>query len=433
MAAAGDAGSASIPGDHMREGSGVPETSKTMLLHGPFTLENGAVLPSVTLAYNTYGALNARGDNVALVGHSLTSNSCVHEWWSDLLGSGPSFTLDTSRFFVLCVNYLASVYGSSSPVSVDPATHAPYSADFPITSIRDNVRLQRRLCDALGVTQLALCIGGSLGGMLALEWAITYPAYVTDVVLIASCARHTDWAIGIGEVERQAIYADSKWRGGYYSPTDAPMAGLAVARMAAMLSYRSPQSFDEKFKRAVRRVPRTREEMVRQGSATAAQPSGQGGAAAGPVKAGEGHVGAPYFEVEGYLNYQGDKFIKRFDPCAYVRLTQTLDTHDVGVGHSSGDYRVALRSMPHRVFIAGIDSDILYPLSLQSEMADLIPRSHLHVISSPHGHDSFLIEIKSLNAAIVAWLRERTPAASLRPRASSDSRSSGSSGSHARL
>jgi len=194
--------SAPLPGDHMKEGWGLPASSLSVTLPGPHLLEHGDVLPDVTLAYNTYGRLNAAGDNAVIVGHSLTSNSCVHEWWPEMLGAGRAFALDTDRFFVVCVNYLGSVYGSSSPLSPRPHAHGSslahpredgdrWAADFPLTTIRDNVVLQRALLDRLGVKGLTLAIGGSLGGMLALEWAATYPSYVKRLVAVACCARHT--------------------------------------------------------------------------------------------------------------------------------------------------------------------------------------------------------------------------------------------------
>jgi homoserine O-acetyltransferase len=175
----------------MRDGIGLPASSHELVLAGPVRLEQGDVLASITLGYNTYGALNAQGDNCIVVGHSLTSNSCIHEWWAPMLGAGPAFALDTSRFYIVCANYLGSVYGSSGPLSVNPATGARFAADFPLTTIRDNVRMQRRLLDHLGVRSVAAAVGGSLGGMLALEWAATFPTFVRAVAAVACCARHS--------------------------------------------------------------------------------------------------------------------------------------------------------------------------------------------------------------------------------------------------
>jgi homoserine O-acetyltransferase len=178
-----------IPGDHMRDGRGLPSSSASATF-SEFELDCGSVLPSVTVGYNVYGCLNAARNNCVVVGHSLTSNSCVHEWWAQLLGNGPRFALDTSRYFIVCANYLGSVYGSSGPLSVNPATGEPYMASFPVTTIRDNVRVQRRLLAHLGVCGVEIAMGGSLGAMLALEWAATYPDFVSRLVAVAGCAAH---------------------------------------------------------------------------------------------------------------------------------------------------------------------------------------------------------------------------------------------------
>lgn len=236
-------------GDHMKEGFGLPAGAKAAQL-GRFQFDAGDVMDDVVLAYSTYGSLNAARDNCVIVGHSLTSNSCVHEWWAPLIGSGPQYTLDTSKYFIVCANYLGSVYGSSSPLDINPRTGRRWAADFPLVSIRDNVRAQKLLLDQLGVRGIAMAIGGSLGGMLALEWAATYPAFVRSLVLVATCARHTDWAIGLGEAGRQAVYADAKWRDGYYDPADPPLAGecpcssaLCLFAAAASLALTLPQHF----------------------------------------------------------------------------------------------------------------------------------------------------------------------------------------------
>ena len=398
----------------------------------------GGALASLTLAYSAYGTLNARADNAVVVGHSLTSDSRVAAWWGPLLGPGPRFLLDTERYFVVCANVLGSVYGSSGPRTPEPAapggrvaSPAPGAA-FPAPSVRDNVRAQHALLRALGVRRVALAVGGSLGGMLALEWAATFPADVDALIVIASCAAHSAWGVGLGVAGRAAIAADARWRGGAYPPDDPPLAGLAVARQIAMLSYRSPGSFEAKFGRR-RRRGNGKEEAEKAGGAEEEGP----------------------FEVQNYLTYQGDKFVNRFDALAYVRMTQLLDSHDIGRGRapaaagaepdagaaaagakSEPSYLAVLRALPQRTLIVGIDSDILYPvrsrrrtssrrrccglrerahrhptatplpplqLNLAVEMATAIPRASLYTLSSPHGHDSFLIEIEELNRVCCAW------------------------------
>ena len=384
--------SAPIPGDHMLEGFGLPASSKLITLPSTFQLERGGVLTRPQLAFNTYGTLNSQRDNCILVGHSLTSNSCVHEWWGELIGEGDAFSLDTSKYFIVCVNFLGSVYGSAGPLDVvDAKTGRRAAADFPIATIKDNAMVQKALLDHIGVKKVAFAVGGSLGGALALEFAASYPYMVENSILVATCARHTAWAIGLGEAGRQAIYADPKWRNGYYltdpiSERGYPLDGLSVARQLAMLSYRTPKSFTEKF---------GREEVAGGGGRSKDDSVRQGG--------GRDNSPAPFYEVERYLNYQGLKLTKRFDALCYVRLTQLLDSHDIGQGRG-GDYKSVLKSLKQRSLIVGIDSDLLYPCELSQEMADLIPNSSLHVISSPHGHDSFLIHIDELNIVMKKFM-----------------------------
>jgi homoserine O-acetyltransferase len=364
----------------MPAGLGAPASSRALDV-GPFTFESGASLPSLPLAFNTYGTLAADGRNAVLVGHSLTSNSCVHEWWAPLLGAGPSFLLDTERYFVVCVNLLGSVYGSAGPLTRD-ATGAPYGAGFPVATVRDNARAQLALLAALGVRGVAAAVGGSLGGMVALEAAALAPALVRELVLIASCAAHPAWAIAQGAAGRAAIYADPLWRGGAYARegTPPPLDGLAVARAFAMLSYKTPASLEEKFGRALDARP-----------AAPASPTA-------PAR----------FAVESYLAYQGDKFRARFDPAAYVRLTQLLDSHDVGRARAGGAAAV-LAALPQRALVVGIDSDGLYPLAEQRALAAALPHAEMLTLESPHGHDAFLIHLDDLNAAACAWrdARER--------------------------
>jgi len=308
------------------------------------------------LGYNAYGTLSPDGRNAVIVGHSLTSNSAVHEWWGDLIGPGPGYLLDTERFFVVCVNYLGSVYGSSGPLSTKECGSL-YSADFPVATVKDNVAVQRALLDSLGVKGLAMAVGGSLGGMLALEWAATYPDFVRSLCVVGCCGRHPDWAIGFGEAGRQAVYADPHWEDGYYAVRGkrAPLGGMSVARQLAMLSYRTPQSLSGKFGRST--VEGGRSEAVR-------LQQGQGALRSRASPSSSLFQSPPLFQVEGYLNYQGDKFRRRFDPLAYVRLTQLLDSHDLGRGRGSGDYRDALKRIKQPTLVVGIDSDLLYPVSV---------------------------------------------------------------------
>jgi len=430
MGEGGDAKSSSepVPDDHMKS-TAIGPPPNALLMTIPFLqLENGARLERVQVCYSTYGRLNDKGDNCVLVGHSLTSNSNVDEWWSEFLGSGgeddaeTKCSLNLEKDFIVCCNYLGSPYGTASPVSENPETPGKiYGSRFPApVTIRDNVNLQKMVLDQLKVTKLSMCIGGSMGAMLALEFAASFPEFVEKLVLIAGCGKHTDWAIGIGEAQRHAIVSDVNFEGGDYDVVSGgPKDGLATSRMMAMLSYRAPVSMDEKFSR-----------MNVEGREHAVRGGGGGGGGGGSENENEkmndkqegddkattqdgeqtqqkrksfDHNNVPYWQVESYLQYQGQKFIQRFDANCYLQLTYTLDSHDVSRGRENGDYERVLSKLTHDTLVVGILSDVLYPFALQRELADCMPNAQLYTIDSPHGHDSFLIEINSLNEVIRRW------------------------------
>ena len=382
--------SAAMPDDHMGDvATGLPPGATSRVLRAPIALESGDDMTDVTVAYTMYGEMNAEKTNIVLVGHSLTSNSNVREWWGEVVGDGEAFALDLERDCVVCVNYLGSPYGTASPVSVDPrkSDGGQYGVDFPTpVTIRDNAVMCKMLLEELGARGVKCAIGGSMGSMLALEFAVTYPDFVEELVIIAGCGRHTDWAIGIGEAQRYAIMSDSKYNGGAYASGDGPNAGLATSRMMAMLSYRAPASVDGRFSRSdMGDVVRPAEEPEL------------------GVRAHSGQTKLPYFAVESYLQYQGKKFIRRFDANCYIQLTYSLDSHDVSRGR--GDYFDVLASIKQKTLVVGILSDVLYPYALQRELADAVPNAQLYTIDSPHGHDSFLIEIAQLNDVIARWRR----------------------------
>jgi len=337
-----------------------------------FTLENGPTLQNVPVAYQTWGTLNAAGDNAVLVCHALTGDTDVADWWGGLLGPGRA--LDPTEDFVVCLNVPGSPYGSVSPMTWDPETGEQYGASFPAFTTRDTVRLHRRALKQLGVRRVACALGGSMGGMHVLEWAFETTEdgapFVRSLVPVAVGGRHTAWQIGWSEAQRQAIYSDPKWREGQYPPDDPPNSGLATARMMAMVSYRSQPSFDERFGR----------------------------------KSMSEKEGEPY-AVESYLRHQGRKLVDRFDARCYVALTKQMDTHYVARGR--GDYKAVLRAIAQPSLVVGIDSDVLYPLSEQEELVEHLPRATLEVLSSPHGHDAFLIELDALNDLVRAWRAER--------------------------
>lgn len=331
---------------------------------GPFELELGGRLHGVRVGYRTWGRLAPDGRNAVVVCHALTGTADADSWWARMFGPGEAF--DPDRDFVICSNILGSCYGTTGPTSIDPATGRPYLGDFPPITVRDMVRLQHAHAAALGVRHVRMVIGGSLGGMQALEWALLYPEEVGAVVFIASTARHSAWAIGLSEAQRQAIFADPRWRGGRYDPLDPPDAGLAAARMMAMCAYRSMPSFEERFGR------RPQSEDL--------------------------------FAVESYLRHQGQALVTRFDAATYVTLTEAMDTHDVARGR--GDFEEVLRSIRQPTLVVSIDSDVLYWPAEQREVARLVPNAKLAVMDSPHGHDAFLIDVDRLSAMVAGFRGE---------------------------
>ncbi|MDZ4700354.1 MAG: homoserine O-acetyltransferase [Rhodothermales bacterium] len=333
-----------------------------------FTLESGQTLRQVPVAYQTWGTLNEARDNAIVVCHALTGNTAIDDWWGGLLGPGKA--LDPHCSFIVAANVPGSPYGSVSPLTRDPETGRLYGPDFPIFSIRDSVQLHRRLLDVLGVARVSLVIGGSMGGMQVLEWAF-FGDYVRAIVPIAVGGRHSAWCIGWSEMQRQAIYADPKWRSGAYDPEDGPVAGLSVARMAAMISYRSRASFEDRFGRSRRRH----------------------------------ESGHEPFAIASYLQYQGEKLTQRFDANCYVRLTQLMDTHDIARGRGAYPETLALITQP--TLILGITSDILYPLTEQEELQAHLPDAELSVLETGDGHDAFLIEVDTINDRVYAWMRDR--------------------------
>lgn len=337
---------------------------------GDLELDRGGTLQGTRIAYRTWGRLNPTSTNVVVVCHALTGSPDVDLWWPDLLG--PGRTLDPERDFIICCNVLGSCYGSTGPATTRPGTDRRWGPDFPAVTVRDTVRAHRRVLDELGVRGIRLVVGGSLGGMQALEWAIEDPR-VGAAAVIAASARHSAWCIGVSEAQRAAIAADPRWDDGRYDPSRPPAAGLAAARMMAMCSYRTPHSLHQRFERR-------------------ADDDGS-------------------FEVEGWLHHHGDALVDRFDAACYVQLTRTMDSHDVGRGR--GGVARALGSLRIPLLAVAIDSDGLYPPAEQLELAEAAPLGELGWLRSPHGHDAFLIETGELDRQLrsfrnrVAGLRRR--------------------------
>lgn len=338
---------------------------------GVTSLSGGSHLPEVEVAYEQYGLLSAYGDNAILVCHALTGSARAageQGWWDPLIGPGAAF--DTRRYAVFCTNILGSCYGTTGPASEDVLRGRPYGARFPRISVGDMVKVQHRLLHALGVKSLVSVAGGSLGGLQAVEWAAQAPEMVRSLIPIASGLSHSAWNIAFNEAAREAIRQDPKFHGGDYLAHGAiPAQGLALARMIAMISYRSAASFEDRFGR---RRPATDEDA------------------------------AGTYDVESYLHYQGEKLVERFDPNCYIRITEAMDDFDVG--HGRGGAADALRRFGGPVLVLAIDSDVLYPPWQQQQLADVLRGNGNHVtyeeIHSLHGHDAFLMEWDQMEAHI---------------------------------
>jgi homoserine O-acetyltransferase len=349
---------------------------------GNFELECGGVLVDCECCYNTFGTLNKDRDNAIFVCHALTGNSQVDGWWGGLVGPGK--VVDTDKYFVVCANVLASCYGTCGPLSINPVTKLPYGPSFPAVTIRDTVRLHRGLVfQHLGVESLAMVIGGSMGGMQALEWLIMSEKRADGELdvrrgIVIGCGKaHTSWQIGISETQRNAIFADPRWNGGSYEKSNPPTTGLMIARQIAMITYRTSAAYANKF---------TRNEDGALGHRGLGLPKF-------PRLP---HDDGSQWQVQSYLDHQGEKFRYRFDPLTYVRLTALMDTHDVG--RNRGDALEVLASITQPVAIVGISSDLLYPLHEQQELVKHMPNSELWLCDSLEGHDAFILETGQMGA-----------------------------------
>jgi homoserine O-acetyltransferase len=346
-----------------------PTYEGDFVLERPLLLESGRMLAQPTLHYAVYGRLNAARDNAVLVCHALSGSALVGSWWPEIFAPGAVLSLDHD--FVICINMLGSCYGSTGPGSVDPETGLVYGPDFPLVSIRDNVRAQGQLLDSLGIRRLKLALGGSIGGMQALEWAIHDPERVERAAIIA-VAPLSAMGLALNHLQRQAIQNDPEWDGGYYLPQRPPRQGLALARQIGMLSYKSATLFDERFGR---------------------NPNRNGENPWGLDNQGGGLIGGR-FDIAGYLDNQGQRFINRFDANAYLAILRTMDTWDPTNGYASSNE--AFRNIRARLSFVGISSDWLFPPAAVSEFASTIRAAGVDAeyreMSSSHGHDAFLAE-----------------------------------------
>ena len=358
---------------------------------GPLALDGGARLAQVDVAYETYGALNADASNAILICHALTGDQHVASahprtgkpgWWTRMVGEG--LPVDPARHFVVCANVLGSCMGSSGPASIDAVTGRAWGMAFPVITIRDMVRAQALLLDHLGIGALAAVVGGSMGGMQALSWAATYPERVRAAVVIASTARHTAQNIAFHEVGRQAVMADPKWReGDYYGHDDPPAAGLAVARMAAHITYLSEAGLTEKFGRRLQQ-----------------RPDAPDGAKSFGFDAD--------FQIESYLRHQGITFVDRFDANSYLYITRAMDYFDLAEEHG-GRLANAFRGTRTRFCLVSFDTDWLYPTAESRGIVHALNAAGAAVsfveLKSPYGHDAFLLESPELVRVVDGFLR----------------------------
>jgi homoserine O-acetyltransferase len=359
----------------------------------PFKFDCGAEIPEFTLRYETYGKLNAAGTNAIFICHALSGDHhCAGRhaaddrkpgWWDNIIGPGKPF--DTNEYFVICANCLGGCRGSTGPTSPNPRTGKRYNLDFPALTIRDMVRAHARLVGHLGVKSLAAVVGGSMGGMMALQWGIDFPEKARSIIAMATTARQSAQAIAFNAVGRSAIMQDPAWSRGDYEPDKGPNVGLAVARMMAHITYLSNKSLDSKFGRA------------RRGQASPAA-SGNGGDALG-------HFDVE-FEVESYLQHQGQSFVNRFDANTYLYFTKALDRFDL---HGpDGRLEEAFKPMTSRALIVGFTSDWLFPIEQSKEIAQAMLRAGTPAtyaeVTSDLGHDSFLLNSPELYALVRAFL-----------------------------
>ena len=331
---------------------------------GTIQLESGTVLQQPVLAYHTFGKLNDRKDNVVWICHALTANSDVLEWWSGMLGPGKP--LDPQRHFIVCANILGSCYGSSGPLSLNPATGKPYYADFPQVTIRDMVKGHQILRKHLGIDRIHLLAGGSMGGYQVLEWALEEPERMDHLFLLATAAAESAWGIAIHTSQRLAIEADSSWRDP--SP-DAGKNGLKAARAIGMLTYRNYRTFVDR---------QTDPDLLK----------------------------TDRFKASSYIEYQGDKLVQRFNAQSYWLLTKAMDSHNIARGRASRTEEV-LKTIQARSLIIGITSDILCPVEEQRFLAQNMPASAYYEIDSLYGHDGFLIEFERIGKIFGEWIQQR--------------------------
>lgn len=329
--------------------------------NGPFELESGQVLPEITITYHTYGEMNAKKDNVVWICHALTANSDAADWWPGVVGKGGA--INPEKHFIVCANILGSCYGSTGPLSINPATGMPYYSSFPAVTIRDMVKAHILLSNHLGVNAIHLLVGGSMGGYQALEWCVMEKERISNLLLLATSPAESAWGIAIHTTQRLAIEADSTWLDA--SP-NAGQKGLKAARAMGLISYRNYGILVEK---------QTDPDISKTDN----------------------------YRASSYIIYQGDKLVNRFNSYSYWLLTKAMDSHHLARGRNSSIEEI-LAQLPQKTLIIGISSDILCPVQEQQFLARHIPGASFIEIDSAYGHDGFMVEAARISEHLTRFL-----------------------------
>jgi homoserine O-acetyltransferase/O-succinyltransferase len=328
-----------------------------------FKLESGQTLAELNIAYSTIGKLSPKKDNVIWICHALTANSEVAGWWPGIIGEGKLY--DPEKYFIICANILGSCYGTSGPLETDKKTGEPYYMKFPQFTIRDMVAAHEILRNHLEIKKIHTCIGGSLGGQQAMEWAASNPELISNLILLATNAYHSPWGIAFNESQRMAIKSDPTWQ---EARADAGQEGLKAARAIALLSYRNYDTY-----------------LLSQVETDLEKTDG--------------------YKASSYQNYQGEKLINRFNCHSYWFLSKAMDSHNVGRGR--GGIAKALSGIKSNTLLIGITTDILFPVSEQKFLQENIPNSLFNEIDSLFGHDGFLIETEKIERSIKAFYKQK--------------------------
>ncbi|MCL5103535.1 MAG: homoserine O-acetyltransferase [Armatimonadetes bacterium] len=376
---------------HEENSVGIVETQYFTFAEPPheLQLECGRTLGPIVLAYETYGEMNADKSNCILVCHALSGDAHAAGrnrpddpkpgWWDNMIGPGKAF--DTTKYFVICSNIIGGCKGTTGPGSINPATGKPFALDFPMVTIRDMVEAQKALVDHLGIEQLLCVAGGSTGGMQVLQWAVSYPEMVKLAMPICTTARLSAQAIGFNAVGRHAIMADPNWKHGDYYGKSIPSRGLGIARMIAHITYLSDQSMHDKFGRDLQDKCEPDYDFVTE------------------------------FQVESYLNHQGDSFVKRFDANSYLYITKAMDYFDLT--RPTGELRKTLSVVKSAFLVISVSSDWLFPSYMSKEIVSALRRNNADVsyaeIQSGYGHDAFLLEVDTMTRLIVSFLEYANP------------------------